>query len=462
MSQTTRRRVRDQIHLLRDRPQLPFHDLLPERAVTQALHAEKVVFRDRIFTPLVTLWTFLSQVLGQDHSCREAVTRLIAFLVAHGREPCAPETSAYCEARQRLPLGAIRRLTREGHDDLEADVPEDWTWKGRHCWMVDGSTFSMPDTQANQHIFPQPNTQEPGVGFPIARIVALISLATGAVRDVAIGPYRGKEAGETALFRRLFGRLKTGDIVLGDRYFAGYFTVALLGGRGVDVLFRMHHLRKYDFRRGRRLGVWDHVVRWSKPQRPDWMGRELYDQLPDELTIRELKIRVQVPGFRVDELVLATTLVDPAGYEKEEVADLFLSRWGVELDLRSIKCEMQMDVVRCKTPEMVEKEVWMHMLAYNLIRGLIAAAAEVHGKLPRRISFKGALQALGTFADSLRLACPRRRTALVEALLSTIAAQDVGDRPGRIEPRAVKRRPKPHKLLKEPRRAARKRLLHKV
>jgi hypothetical protein len=460
VSQTTRRRVRDQINLLRDKPQLPFGDLLEAQAVNAALQGENVSFRHCIFTPLVTLWTFLSQVLSQDHSCREAVDRLIAFLVARGEKPCAPETSTYCEARQRIPLGVITRLTRKSHDDLETSVPRDWTWRGRHCCLVDGSAVSMPDTEENQRAFPQPDSQKPGVGFPIARIVALISLATGAVRDLAIGRYQGKESGEPALFRTLFDRLKAGDIMLGDRYFAGYFTIALLGQRGVDVVFRMHHLREYDFRRGRRLGVLDHVVRWSKPQRPDWMQQELYDQLPDHLVVRELKIHVQVPGFRVDELVLATTLLDPAEYAKEEVADLFLSRWSVELDIRSIKCEMQMDILRCKTPDMVEKELWMHMLAYNLIRGLIAATAEAHDKLPRRISFKGALQALATFADSLRLTRGRTRAALVEELLRTIAAQDVGNRPGRIEPRALKRRPKSQKYLTEPRHEARKRLLH--
>ena len=462
MVQSTRRRVRDQINLLREQPQLAFHDLLEEQAVNDALEAEEVSFRACIFTPLITLWTFLSQILSQDHSCREAVARLIAFLVARGEEPCAPETNTYCDARQRLPLGVITRLVRKSHDDMEAKIPSDWTWKGRHCYLVDGTTVSMPDTKENQKCFPQSRSQPRGLGFPIARVVALISLATGAARELRIGPYKGKKSGETALFRTMINRLNEGDIVVGDRYFSGYFTIALLGQRHADALLRMHQLRKFDFRRGRRHGVEDHVVRWIKPQRPDWMKQALYDQLPCELNVRELRIRVHEPGFRVNELVFVTTLLDPAEYPKEEVADLFLSRWNAELDLRAIKCEMQMDILRCKSPDMVKKEIWMHMLAYNLVRGLIAAAAEAHGKQPRQISFKGALQALGAFADSLRLTDVARRNALIKALLAMIAAQVVGNRPGRVEPRAVKRRPKPIDLLMEPREIARKRLLGQI
>jgi hypothetical protein len=457
--QDTRRRVRDQIHLLRDSQALPFCDLLDGAVVREVLTQEDVVFRERIFTPLITLWTFLSQVLSQDHSCRDAVDRLIAYLVSRGRPACDSETDTYCKARKRLPLGVIRRLVSRAAEDLERHAPEDWLWKGRRVQLVDGTTVSMPDTHDNQRAFPQPRAQRSGVGFPLARIVAVISLATGAIRDLAMGPYQGKETGETALFRTLWDRLRRGDIVLGDRYFSSYFGIAPLVQRGVDGLFRMHQLRKFDFRRGRQLGVEDHVVRWAKPARPEWMDESLYHQLPDELVVREIRVRVQQPGFRVDELVLVTTMLDAEGYTKGDLAGLFLQRWNIELDLRAIKCEMQMDVLRCQTPEMVEKEVWMHLLAYNLIRGLMASAAEAHGKRPRQLSFKGTLQALDTFRDVLGLVSPADRPRVVEALLGVIAASEVGDRFGRVEPRAIKRRPKPHKLLKERRDLARKRLM---
>jgi Transposase DDE domain/Insertion element 4 transposase N-terminal len=459
MPQSTRRWIAHKVDSLRHAPQLPFHDLLNPDTVQQALDKHQVTVRERIFTPVVTLWTFLSQVLSPDHSCREAVARLIAFRVARGQTPCAPETGSYCKARQRLPLPVLTDLVRRTAQRLDEQAPDSWTWKGRRVQLVDGTTVSMPDTAANQAAFPQPRSQKPGVGFPLARLVAVISLTTGALRELAIGPYRGKQTGETALFRALWDRLDPGDIVLGDRTFSSFFGIAPLVQRGVDGLFRMHRSRRYDFRRGRRLGVTDHVVRWTKPVRPEWMDEALYAQMPDELVIRELRVKVQQDGFRVDELVLVTTLVDPVQYTKEEVADLFLRRWNIELDLRSIKCVLQMDVLRCETPEMVEKEIWMHLLAYNLIRSLMARAAEAHEVEPRRLSFKGALQALGAFRESLQWARGRRRVVLWEELLHVIATHEVGDRPDRVEPRAKKRRPKPHRLLKEPREQARKRLL---
>lgn len=462
MSQRTTRQIRDQIKLLQEAPQLPYCDLLDADLVQDVLRSEKVTFRDRIYTPIVTLWVFLSQVLSTDHSCRLAVTRLIAHRTAGGQDPCSPETGSYSKARQRLPLGVFTRLVRRLAAGLGERAPGAWLWKGREVVLVDGSTVSMPDTEANQHVFPQAKTQAPGVGFPIARIVAVISLATGAVRDLAIGPYKGKQTGENSLFRTVWDGLRAGEIVLGDRHFASFFGIAPLVERGVDGLFRMHQCRKYDFRLGTRLGVEDHVVWWTKPQRPEWMSQDLYDRLPDRLRVRELRVRVDQPGYRVDELVLVTTMLDPLEYTKEDLAMLYFERWNVELDLRSIKCVLQMDVLRCETPEMVEKEIWMHLLAYNLIRSLMGAAAEASGKLPRQISFKGTLQALTAFEDPLRQASPDRRRDLVEVMLRTIASHEVGDRPGRVEPRAIKRRPKPHDLLMEPRKQARKRLLTKT
>ncbi len=260
------------------------------------------------------------------------------------------------------------------------------------------------------------------MGFPLARLVAVISLTTGALRALAVGPYSGKETGETALFRTLWDQLKAWEIVLGDRYFASFCGIAPLVQRGIDGLFRMHQKRKYDFRRGRLLGVEDHVVCWTKPERPDWMDEALYAQLPEELMIRELRVKVQNDGFRVDELILVTTMLDPEVDTKEELAELFLQRWNIELDLRSIKSVMQMDVLRCETPSMVEKEIWMHLLAYNLIRTLMARGAAAHKKEPRQLSFKGAMQALGTFREPLQWTQGRRRARLWEVLLQVIAS----------------------------------------
>ncbi len=293
----------------------------------------------------------------------------------------------------------------------------------------------------------------------MVRMVALIALATGVVDDLALGPYKGKETGETALFRTLWGRLSADEIVLGDRIFGSYFGIAGLSQRGVDGLVRMHQRRKFDFRRGRRLGIEDHIVVRVKPERPEWMDKESYDKLPDELKVRELRITVAQPGFRVNELVLVTTMIDGEKYTKKELADLFLQRWNIELDFRSIKDVLHMGVLRCKSPEMVKKEIWTHLLAYNLIRGVMAKAAEVHDEQPRHLSFKGALQTMTAFQDALRRATLSKREVLVETMLEAIASHNVGDRFGRVEPRANKRRPKPQRYLKESRAEARNRLL---
>jgi len=459
VSQATRRWISEKVKSLRDSQILPFDDILDAGMVNRALLAEGVSFHERIYTPLVTLSLSLSQVIDPDHSCRAAVARLIVWLAVNRRKPCEPDTSSYCEARQRLPEAVIVRLVRETARRVDGRASEAWLWKGRSVTLVDGTTASMPDSSANQKEYPQSNTQGIGLGFPLVRMVALISLATGVVRDLALGPCRGKETGETALFRTLWGGLDSGEIVLGDRVFGSYFGIAGLSERGVDGLFRMHQRRKFDFRRGRRLGVLDHVVSWSRPARPDWMDEATYAQIPEGLKVRELRVTVDQPGFRVNELVLVTTLLDAEAYGKQEVAQLFLQRWNIELDFRSIKDVLKMDVLRCKTPEMVRKEIGMHLLAYNLIRGVMRDAAEAHDKLPRQLSFKGALQTMGAFQDALRWATAIHRVVLVGEMLKAISSHEVGDRFGRVEPRANKRRPKPQRFLMEPRRQARKALL---
>jgi Transposase DDE domain len=459
MSKATRRWISEKVKSLQDSQVLPFHDVLDVGMVNEALAAEGVTFHERIYTPLVTLCMFLSQVIDPDHSCRAAVARLIVWLAVNRRTPCAPDTSSYCEARQRIPEAVIVRLVRETARLIDGRVCDPWLWNGRSVTLVDGTTVSMPDTLANQKEYPQSSAQGIGLGFPLVRLVALISLATGVVRDLALGPYQGKETGETALFRTLWDRFEAGEIVLGDRYFCSFFGIAGLSQRGVDVLFRMHQRRQFDFRRGRRLGVEDHVVTWSKPERPAWMDEATYAQIPGELTVRELRLTVEQPGFRVNELVLVTTMLDAEAYSKQDIAQLFLDRWNIELDFRSIKEVLQMDVLRCKTPEMVRKEVWMHLLAYNLIRGVMRDAAEAHGKRPRQLSFKGALQTMTAFQDALRWATPIDRDGLAEAMLKAISNHEVGDRFGRVEPRANKRRPKPQRFLMIPRHQARKALM---
>jgi Transposase DDE domain len=459
MPQATRRWISEEVKSLTESDALPFHEVLDAEMVESAVASSGATFNRRIYTPFITLCMFLSQVLDPDHSCRAAVARLIVWLAIRGREPCAPETNSYSDARQRLPLGVIVELVHQTARKVEAGASDQWLWKGRKVALVDGTTVSMPDTPENQQAFPQSRSQRVGLGFPVARLVAIIALATGVVRDLAMGPSKGKETGEPALFRTLLDGLEAGEVVLGDRYFASYFMLAELLRREVDGLFRMHQRRKFDFRRGRLLGAEDHVVTWRKPARPEWMDEGAYARIPEELEIRELRFRVGRPGYRVDELVLVTTMLDPGEYTKEELAELYLQRWNIELDLRSIKDVMRMDVLRCKSPEMVGKEVWIHLLAYNLIRGVMAKAAEAHDLRPRQLSFKGALQTMTAFQDALRRATPDERDRLLREMLKAIARHRVGDRPGRVEPRANKRRPKPQKYLMEPRKQARKSLM---
>jgi hypothetical protein len=459
MSQSTRQQVSEKIRSLDHAKSLPFTEILDAKMVEGALAAEGVTYNESTYTPFVTLCTFLSQVLDPDHSCRAAVARVIVWLAIHDRKPCSEYTGTYCDARLRLPLEVVVRLVRQTGREVEGRATTDWLWKGRRVLLVDGTTASMPDTPRNQAVFPQPSSQAQGLGFPLVRMVAIIALATGVVLDLAMGPHQGKETGETALFRQLWGRLMAAEIVVGDRVFASFFGILGLSERGIDGLFRMHQARKYDFRRGRRLGVEDHEVIWTKPERPEWMDGATYERMPAQLKVRELRIRVEQPGFRVNELVLVTTMVDGERYTKEELADLFLKRWHIELDFRSIKCALKMEILRCQSPEMVEKEIWMHLLAYNLIRGVMAQAAEAHGKAPRQVSFTGAWQTMKAFHQALGQASPERRERLVAVMLKAIAGHRVGDRPNRVEPRANKRRPKKQRYLTKPRKEARKRLM---
>jgi hypothetical protein len=299
----------------------------------------------------------------------------------------------------------------------------------------------MPDTPENQKAYPQQPGQKKGLGFPIMRLVGLISLSCGTVLDVAMARYSGKRTGETSLLRQLLDQLKAGDVLLADAMFSNYWTIALLLGCGVDIVSHHDNKRKLDFRKGRRLGRYDHVVDWHRPQRPSWMSQRLYQSLPEVLSIRELRVDVRQKGFRCRHLLLSTTLLDAQLYSREEVATAFRARWHAELDLRSIKQVMQMDVLRCKSPAMVRKEIWMHLLAYNLVRKLMAHAAMKAGLCPRDISFKGTLQTLVAFSVA-GWSCPDRRNELYAAVLRAVATHRVNDRPDRIEPRAVKRRPK--------------------
>jgi Transposase DDE domain len=432
---------------------LPFRDVLTEAPIQTLAEEEGVSFGEGagcVYSVAVTLWAFLAQMLSKEKSCVAAVARVVVLLAALGREPCAAGAGAYCKARAKLPERFLQRLVYDVGQRLEDEAPLAWRWQGRRTILADGTTVLLADTPANQAAYPQMKSQKPGVGFPILRLVVLLGLATAGVLGVAMGPYTGKETGESALLRTLFDQLRRGDVLVADRYYCSYWIVALVQALGVDVVFRLHHLRHYDFRRGQRLGRGDRVVTWTKPAKPKWMDADAYAAVPATLTMRELRVTRKQPGYRVEEPIVATTLVDGARYPKDAIADLYKDRWHVELDLRSIKSFLGMEMLRCQKPEMARKELWMHLLAYNPIRKVQAQAALPQGIGPRQLSFAGTMQALQVFRWVLLLA-HEQRPMLLGCLLNVVAQHRVGNRPGRSEPRKVKRRWKTYGLLHKPR-----------
>ena len=443
---------------------LPFTDVLTEGVIADAL-ATVGNWLDRIFSPLVTLWVFLGQILSADHSCRAAVARLIAHRVARGEKPCSAQTGAYCQARKRLPEAFFSETALRVGRALDTGANKEWLWKHRRVYVYDGSSVTMPDTPENQAAYPQPVAQKPGLGFPLARIAAVFSLACGAVVGLGICRYAGKGQSELGMLRKLLDLFGPGDVVLADRLMCAWTEMVMLKQRGVDCVCRFTSHRKADFRRGKRLGEGDHVVEWPKPPKPRSIDREAYAALPESLTVRECRVRVDQPGFRVRILTIATTLLDSSVFPRDDLAQLYRAWWNAELDLRSLKQTLQMDVLRCKSPELVRKELWAHILAYNLIRTIMAQAATEHGIEPRSISFKGTAQTLEAFQPVIALLGEDDsgfRENVSEQLLEAIASHHVADRPDRYEPRRKKRRPKPYDRLMKPRHEVKRQMLKGV
>jgi hypothetical protein len=427
---------------------LPFADVLTEASIRDVLQEQGVSYRDRVFNPVTTIWGFLSQVLSDDHSCRDAVARVIAHRAANGLTVCSPNAASYCNARARLRTDVLRTLARRAAQQLQAGAAEEWKWDGRNVFIADGSYVSMPDTPQNQAAYPQPPQQRPGLGFPLARVAVLLSLATGACHDLAIAAYAGKGTGETTLLRALYDSLKPGDVVLADALFDNYFVACELRDRGIDLVARAASQRV-----GSRVAESrpdGDILVWQRPNKPHRMTGEQYRRYPKALLMRQVAVDARGKGNRAEQFHVVTTILD-ASIDGGQVGDLYERRWDGEVDIRSIKSALQMDVLRCQTPEMVRKEIWAHLLAYNLLRTVMAVAASEHGIAPREVSFKGAKQAVTAFAPKIEAARPEDRAPLIDALLATIAYHRVGDRPGRWEPRARKRRPKPGARLTQPR-----------
>lgn len=430
---------------------LPFVDVLTEASIREVLNDHGVNFRDRIFSPVTTIWGFLSQVLSDDHRCRDAVSRIIAHRATNGMAACSPNTASYCNARSRLHTSILSTLAKRTAEELQTSAPDQWKWNGRSVFIVDGSHVSMPDTPENQAMYPQPPTQKPGLGFPLTRITVLLSLATGACHDLCIAAYSGKGTGEKSLFRRMYDTLKPGDVVLADALFDDYFIVWELCRRKIDIVTRVQHER-VGTRIAERSTEGDLIV-WQRPNKPRGMTGEQYRSYPKQIIMRQVTVDARDKNNRAKQFNVVTTILDKS-IAGGQIGDLFEFRWDGEVDIRSIKSTMQMDILRCKTPEMVHKEIWTHLLAYNLLRTVMAVAADENDIKPRKVSFKGAKQALTSFAPKIEAARPEDRATLIDAMITTIAYHRVGNRPGRWEPRARKRRPKPAVRLMQPRHIA--------
>lgn len=417
---------------------LPFGRLLSREYVLSVLESEGHAYRSRVFCPLVTLWGWLSQCLSQDKSLNETVSRILAHRVTVGLPACSASSASYSNARARFPESVMVRMAKEIGRKVHNSAPAEWRWHGRQVFLADGTGFTMPDTAENQLAFPQVDSSRKGLGFPIMRAVALVSLSTGAVMDIAFGRYAGKGQGEISLFGRLLGNLSRGDIVVADRYYPTYGIVGTLKGKGVDLVSISHHARVVDFTQGQVLGPKDHIVEWKKPQHRNGMDSQEYRDLPDTMLVREFAIEIDGRDGGKEQAIIVTTMIDPTIPQKE-ISDLYWRRWNCELDIRSIKHSLHMDILRCKTPEMVRKEIWCHLLAYNLLRGTMVESAKRNDIMPRQLSVKGTMQAVESFTPAM-MAIDGSDT-IYDAFLTTVSSHRVGNRPGRLEPRFKKSRP---------------------
>jgi hypothetical protein len=403
-----------------------------------------------LYNPLKTLLIFIKQVLSADKSCKNAVCSVIVNELSKSGVLVGNSTGAYVKARQRLPGAVVHDLVKVVGTTLAKTSPDEWKPYGRDLKVFDGTTITMPDTEANVALFPKHSNQNKNVGFPLARLVAVMSLTTGSVIDYAIGPCKGKGTGEASLLRRILDCIETNDIVLGDRYYPHYFLMCDLERKGVDGVFRGAAQRCYDFRQGKRLGKYDHIAEWRKPLKPGWMSMMEYKAYPDTLQIRE---------FKEAGVIYVTTFLDAKTYVKKDLSLLYKRRWEVETNLNFIKTVMAMNRLTCKTPSMIEKEIGIHFLAYNMIRNFMVKAGVKHKLRPAQISFKGTIQLLNQFTPLFLNVKGQEKIILYQHLLYLIAKNKVGNRPGRVEPRAVRQRPKSFPVLKKSRKIEQKKLL---
>lgn len=427
-----------------------FDQALGPETMAAAMRLQVRGSRERVYGAMDTLRLFVGQVLSADRACQDVVGRRLSERVAQGQSENALSTGAYCEARQRLPIAMVQTLGGALGAQLESLAPQGWRWHGRTVKLFDGTTVSMPDTPSNQKAYPHSGEQKPGLGFPIARIGALIGLASGAILGYQLVACKGKGVGEQTLLGNLSEHLEAGDVVLADALLASWWIIEGAIRRGADVVMAQHGRRITDFTCGQRLGPNDHIVQWPRPPKPKTMSAQDYARYPEFITMRELEVNGRI---------LVTTLLEPEITSPYELGALYKMRWNIEVDFRTIKATMQMDVLRCKSQPMVEKEIAVCLLAYNLVRWAMAKAAVLADVLPRVLSFSGAKRLLSSFADQLRRTSGVAARVLIAKVLRSIATLKLPQRPDRIEPRAKKRRPKKLPLLTVPRQTARDKIL---
>jgi len=432
---------------------LPFGNVLSADRVREMFAESDALFgygENDLWNTGLTLWSFIGQVLqdGKQRSCNAAVTHAARYMIEHGLEPPSPDSGEYCRARHKLTAEVIRNLVRDIAENMSLANPCHWLWHGKNVKLVDGFTFTMPDTPENQKEFPQLKSQAPGVGFPIARACVVLSLADACIDNVAIGPYAGKETGETALLRKVLNSFKPGDVMLADCYFCSFFMLAILKSRGIDVCMRLHQLRQIDYSKVKWLDNNDYIDTWHRPQRAKWMSQKLYDSLPEHMEIRIVSFNATT-DHQTEPLTVVSTLVDHETYRATDIGKLYGYRWYAELDVFSIKQSLNLDHLRCKSPDMIRRELWTTLLAYNMVRFVCAQAAFIHEKFPRQMSFTIACNTL--LSQWLMPPDDSIRQTLGKYTLYQIASNEVGNRPGRIEPRVVKRRLKKYTLMTKPR-----------
>lgn len=423
-----------------------FGHFIPTKALANV--SEGAFSRRRLFSKENTFWAFFSQILDADGGCQEVVRKVQALAATRSMPVPSASTSAYCQARSKLGTAELEEILSHTAEDLQQQGQSRW-WKGRRVVVVDGTGVSMADTPANQDVWPQPKSQKPGCGFPQARICACFCLQTGALLSYRTG--HNKNA-ELPLLRQQWDSFSTGDVFLGDKGFCSYYDVWQFKQRGVDSVITLARRTPVTAASAVAvLGPDDLLIQWPKPvwNKALSYSKEEWLALPDLLTLRQIKVTINEPGMRSASYYLITTLTDVTRYGAAELADLYRQRWDVELFFRDIKTTMGMDVLRCRTPDLVKKEILMYFIAYNAIRRLIVGAANTVECAPRRISFKASIQALRQWEPQFhrQAASESERRRLLESLYEAIGARQITARPGRREPRCLKRRPKPFALL---------------